>query len=59
MIFSSGAGTFTQAVDFNNLPGTLALEPGDDANMQCWYRDVAGGGSGFNLSNAINIFVCP
>jgi hypothetical protein len=27
--------------------------------MQFWYRDPAGGGSNFNLSNGLKFTVCP
>lgn len=59
VVFSDGGGTYTQAVDFNNLPGTLAISPGDSVNFQCWYRDIAAGGAGFNLSDATHVVFCP
>ena len=59
VLFSDAAGTFTGSVDFNNLPAGLVIEPGQERNVQCWYRDVAAGGAGFNLSNAASIVFCP
>lgn len=58
VLFSDGGGTYAMAVDFNALPGSLAFNPGDVANFQCWYRDVAGGGAGFNLSDAVQVTFC-
>jgi hypothetical protein len=59
VVISSGAGVFSQPVDFNVLPGGLVLNAGRNANFQCWYRDVQGGGSGFNLSDGLNVVLCP
>ncbi len=59
VVISDGAGVFSQAVDFNALPGGLLLAAGQNANFQCWYRDVAAGGAGFNLSDGLNVLLCP
>ncbi len=59
VVISNGAGVFSQPVDFNALPGGLLLNAGQNANFQCWYRDVAGGGAGFNLSDGLNVVLCP
>jgi hypothetical protein len=59
VLFSSGSGVYTMPVDFNNLPGSLSISAGSSWNYQCWYRDVAAGGSGYNLSSALNVTYCP
>jgi hypothetical protein len=59
VIFSSGAGVYSMGVDFNTLPGGLVISPGESVNFQCWYRDVAAGLSGFNLSDGSNVVFCP
>jgi hypothetical protein len=59
VVISDGAGVFSQSVDFNALPGGLVLNAGQNANFQCWYRDVQGGGAGFNLSDGLNVVLCP
>lgn len=45
------------AAPFNS--GTGAWTAGSQWYMQFWYRDPAAGGAGFNLSNALDITVCP
>jgi hypothetical protein len=55
-------GDFTVALDFTTSPlgiGFNAVAAGDTQNFQCWYRDPAAGGGGFNLSNATSITFCP
>jgi hypothetical protein len=39
----------TSASNFRNI------QPGTSWNFQFWYRDPAGGGAGFNLSDAVMI----
>ena len=57
-------GAVTMQVDFSQPPasggpqGAGAWTAGDTWNCQGWYRDPAGGGSNFNLSNALQIQVC-
>lgn len=54
-VFSTGAtGTPTYLLDLSNPPeegGTIL--PGSRWRFQCWYRDPAGGGAAFNLSDAL------
>ena len=59
VIFSDSAGVYSMPIDFTNLPGSLTINAGDEANFQCWYRDVAAGGAGYNLSDATNVKFCP
>jgi hypothetical protein len=47
------------AVDFGQLPVGGAITAGSTWNFQLWYRNPAGGGAGFNLSNGLRIQFCP
>lgn len=47
------------AVDYGALPGGGGISAGQTWNFQFWYRNAAGGGAGFNLSNALRIQFCP
>ncbi len=40
------------------LVGPGAVQPGDAINFQYWYRDVAGGLIGYNLSDGIQMDLC-
>jgi glucose/arabinose dehydrogenase len=55
-------GDVARPVDFT-LPPTNAgggqIAGGSVWNFQYWYRDPAGAGSGFNLSNAVSVTFCP
>jgi hypothetical protein len=56
VVFTDGFGDASYSVDLNSssLPtGTIA--EGDTWNFQFWYRDPAGGVSGFNLSDALSV----
>ena len=55
-------GIATRALSFTSPPtgsGPGALAVGTTWNFQFWYRDPAGGGSGFNTSNGLNVTMCP
>jgi len=56
------ADLFGQAfyqIDFSNPPSFFgAILPGDTWHFQFWYRDPAGGGSGFNFSNGLQVEFC-
>jgi hypothetical protein len=52
------SGTFTQSID-NTLPAHSQIVPGATLNFQAWFRDPAGGGAGFNLSDATEITFTP
>lgn len=56
---SNASGVFTRAVDLTNLPGGVVVEAGQTKRFQHWYRDTAGGGAGFNLSDGLAVTFCP
>ena len=53
--FANGSGSLDRTIDLTNpvLSGFFTL--GNATNFQFWYRDGAAGGSGFNLSDAVQI----
>jgi len=54
-IVAASGGALTRPVN-NTLPPALgALVPGSTWYFQAWFRDVAAGGSNFNLSNGLRI----
>ena len=58
-IVAASGGALTRAVN-NTLPPALgAIVPGSTWNFQAWFRDVAGGGAHFNLSNGLRISFTP
>ncbi|MFT4537999.1 MAG: hypothetical protein ACI841_005045 [Planctomycetota bacterium] len=55
-VVNGSGGSFDYTVDFglpqvNLMPGTV--------NFQCWYRDPAGGGAFFNMSDGYSIIMTP
>jgi outer membrane protein assembly factor BamB len=50
-------GEFVTQVDFERYGSALAGM--STAHFQCWYRDPAGGGTGFNLSDGVMISFVP
>lgn len=50
-------GDASVAIDWQNLPSGAPL-PGQVRNFQFWYRNPAAGGSGFNLSNGLQVTIC-
>lgn len=52
-------GDVSFPIDLNVSPGSPLATAGDVRNAQLWYRDVAGGGAGFNLSDARRLTFCP
>lgn len=55
-------GTASHAVELGQPPaawGPGAILPGTTWSFQHWYRDPAAGGSGFNLSDALEVTFCP
>jgi len=60
--FSDGSGTFTRFADNSAMPmsvGAGMVGAGSVFNFQLWYRDPAGGPSGFNLSDGLELTFCP
>ena len=58
---SGTSGTYSTTVDPTNIPsptGFVSAMPGDTWHFQFWYRDPAGGGSGFNFSNGLQTEFC-
>ena len=54
-------GDVSYDIDWDSAPidsGAGAWNAGDIWNIQFWYRDPAGGPSGFNLSNALELEIC-
>ena len=56
---ADGGGNAARALDLQNLPGASVISAGDTVNFQYWYRDPAGGGAFFNLSDALTATFCP
>jgi len=59
---SDGFGDSWRWVDFTQPPanaGPNQITPGSTWYFQFWYRDPAGGGSGFNLSNGLAASFSP
>jgi len=57
-LFASPQGDLARPLDFNSSP--LSSETaGDSLVLQLWYRDTAAGASGFNLSDALTVILCP
>jgi photosystem II stability/assembly factor-like uncharacterized protein len=55
-------GIAEYALDFSTPPagsGSGKIEVGSTWNFQFWYRDPMGGGSAFNLSDALSVTFCP
>lgn len=61
-VFTSGGGVAARPLDFTVPPlsqGPMAVAPGNTIHLQGWYRDVSGGPSGFNLTDAQQVLICP
>jgi gingipain R len=52
-------GTASDVVDYAALPAGGQITPGSTWYFQFWYRDPAGGGAGFNLSDGLEVTFCP
>jgi hypothetical protein len=48
-------GEAVQHVDYS----LISVSPAQTRDFQFIYRDAAGGGSGFNLSNGLRVVFCP
>jgi len=49
------SGTLRHFLNLLGLPSGGAILPGSTWNFQAWFRDPAGGGAGFNLSDGVSI----
>jgi hypothetical protein len=56
LLSPQGAGS--HAVDFSLPPASL-LQPLSQPKFQFWYRDPQPTGSGFNLTNGLDLHLCP
>ena len=52
-------GSGTRAVDYASMTGAGQVSAGSTWYFQFWYRDPAGGGAGFNLSDGLQLTFCP
>jgi len=55
---ADAAGYMSTALD-NTAPVHGQVLPGATLNFQAWFRDPAGGGAGFNLSDAVSLLFAP
>jgi len=55
---ATGSGTSSRYVDLTTIPALGTITVGSTHYFQCWYRNPAGGGAGFNLSNGLGATFC-
>ncbi len=58
----SGGGNASYDVDYTRPPmtsGAGRVDVGSTWNFQFWFRDPAGGGAGFDTSDALSVTFCP
>jgi len=53
-VHADGDGRMTRAIDWSSAYATH-IAPGVTMNFQLWYRDLAGGGAGYNLTDGVEI----
>lgn len=59
---SGPSGSISRLLDFSQPPagsGSGAIQPGMTRYFQAYYRDPAGGGASFNLTDALEAGFCP
>ena len=57
---NASANTLSHALDVTRPPNAATtITAGTSWNFQCWYRDPAAGGAGFNLSDGLEIAFVP
>lgn len=59
MIDLNASGAGFEPVDYSSLPSAGQIAAGSTWRFQCQYRDAAGGGAGFNTSDALSIAFGP
>jgi hypothetical protein len=52
------SGTTSRAVNLATAPAAGNITPGATRYFQCWYRNPAAGGAGFNLSDGLGATFC-
>lgn len=57
--YADGAGHVVRALDFDALTGSGQILGGSTWCFQYWYRDQAAGGTGTNLTDAVQVTFCP
>ena len=57
-LFASLQGDVARPIDFS-APPLSSNAAGDTIVAQFWYRDTPAGASGFNLSDALIVILCP
>ncbi|MCY2961566.1 MAG: integrin alpha [Planctomycetota bacterium] len=55
---ASPGGVMTRLLNFPSLGGMGTINSGSTWKFQCWYRNPAAGGAGFNLSNGLSATFC-
>jgi hypothetical protein len=58
IINADALGVAQYLLDYAALPAAGQIQPGDIRRFQFWYRNVAAGGAGFNLSNGLEAQFC-
>ena len=54
-----GLGKAAQSFDFSGIAPVGSFTPGATIYAHFWYRNVLGGGAGFNSSDALRVVLCP
>ncbi len=59
-VFQSFKGSIAWPIDYASMSGSIhPITPGSVYNFQCWFRDTAGGGAGFDLTDGYRIAFTP
>jgi hypothetical protein len=61
VMHSGATGSYQKDLDFTSPAphGCPEVDPGETWRFQCWFRDPPGGGSTFNLTNAVSVDFIP